>query len=249
MEDFLPFVLHYDPDFRSRIRGATASEIDQLEELVGLSLPQDYRTYLTLMGHYDDGLDLFVDAHAFLRDVREYYAECKADGDEPAPPGYVMVAVDGVGVRDMCIDATSAVYQCDRTVMEGPFAERLAKRAKAVVFDRYAPRRFTWSATFASTTRTPLRDAVRVVASTLGLEPRDFSDRWTFYADDANRCVCFSQQEGQAALLRVAAATQEEIRQIGARFESALTFQLHRWFPGNTPIYRRLPPPSSPGSR
>ncbi len=59
MEKLIEYVSSFDPDFSSKIRGASPSEIQIFQELVRRPLPTLYVSYLSRMGHGNGGLFLF----------------------------------------------------------------------------------------------------------------------------------------------------------------------------------------------
>ena len=56
IDDLFSYLDESDPDFRSRVRGASVDEIRQLECAMGVPLPQVHLEYLRAMGLNDGGL-------------------------------------------------------------------------------------------------------------------------------------------------------------------------------------------------
>ncbi len=56
IEKFLAYMKKFDPQFRSKIRGANEKDIQEMETSLGVLLPEVYREYMETMGQNDGGL-------------------------------------------------------------------------------------------------------------------------------------------------------------------------------------------------
>lgn len=140
MEKFLQYVSSFQPDFRSQIRGADPTPIDELSALTGLQIPSAYRDFLSVMGVADAGFRLGHPAHTALTDVLAYYAELVP---EDRPEGLLLFAVDGYGVPDLgiVVDPTKgrlqSVYQWGYGEPWMLYAESFEKMLFQEAFARY----------------------------------------------------------------------------------------------------------------
>lgn len=71
MYDLIEFIRQYDPDYPSRVRGATQKETERLERLVDRDLPSHYKDFLLHLGQ--DSGDLMPDTDLRIGRVVKFY--------------------------------------------------------------------------------------------------------------------------------------------------------------------------------
>src|SRR5437016_2302712 len=103
MEDFIQYVSQFDPDFASRIRGASAEEINTFERLVGLSLPPVYREFLSRMGHDSGGIDIAFEGTTRITEVMDYYQDLVLTGKVTAPRNCIVMGIGSPPTEDIAL--------------------------------------------------------------------------------------------------------------------------------------------------
>lgn len=243
MKQFLKYTSQFDRNFHKRIRGASEDEIRNFQEYVDYNIPNDYLIYLSIMGHYDDGLDLFVDADASIDALFEHYKDYYEDNEPAAPEGCLMVAVDGIGVNDFCIKRDTSVYHCDRVILQMQFSQSLRHLAYGTVFERYVPNQFNCTAIYDSVNHERMTARVGEMASSLGFRPLDFCDDWRYFAVSDVGSLMFKHLEGLGPILKVSGNDGGQVRKVGNLVAEELDLEFSELRPGHQEIKRRLPPP------
>jgi hypothetical protein len=109
LAEAIAYATALDPSLPSRLRGASAAQLDELVALVGAPLPPPLRALLEWMGERDGGTDLFGGFSGRIQDLIDLYRLAADDWQEPLlPPGYVLCAVpprDGSGDEVLVLDA------------------------------------------------------------------------------------------------------------------------------------------------
>jgi hypothetical protein len=221
MEAFFDYVTRFDPDFRSRIRGATAAEIAHLEELVGRPLPPPYRWFLENMGHREllgVGGETTTDISAVIR-VYEQLALTKR---RAAPPDGILIGVNGayydVALQDTA-EGEPRVLFTERFMILYPFAESLRKLLYRLAFRVHAPKRFPARAEFGGTDVRPRLEEFANFAAAENIQKHWFSD-YVCYCGESDHVILSAQQfERQGMSLRLAASNSHELSQLVDRFQ------------------------------
>lgn len=82
MEQLISAIERYHPSFRAKIEGCSPKEIEGLQSLVGIPLPDIYVDFLRAMGRQMGGLSLY-DGDFRLETLMKYYAGETVDRDSP----------------------------------------------------------------------------------------------------------------------------------------------------------------------
>lgn len=92
IDEFVEFLCKLDPDMKSRMRGATETELDELERLAGSRFCSSYRRFMLYFGHTEtDALSPFLTELSFsIEEAAEHYHELREFGSEP-PAGVVFL--------------------------------------------------------------------------------------------------------------------------------------------------------------
>jgi hypothetical protein len=88
MKELIEFISHYDPQYPTKIRGATEAEIAELERLIGRKLPSRYKEFLHHMGRGMGDFEVPETNFSIERVVRFY----RGKGRERVPARYVFIA-------------------------------------------------------------------------------------------------------------------------------------------------------------
>ena len=90
--EFVEFLCKLDPGMRSRMRGATESELDELERLAGQRFCSSYRQFMLCFGKTGtDALSPFLTELSFsIEEAAEHYHELREFGSE-LPAGVVFL--------------------------------------------------------------------------------------------------------------------------------------------------------------
>lgn len=79
IDEFVDYLLKLEPKFATRMKGASTSEIEVLEELAGVAFCSSYRQFLKHFGKTDVGAlnPFFYDYSFSINDAAEYYQQLR----------------------------------------------------------------------------------------------------------------------------------------------------------------------------
>ena len=234
MEQFVDYVTRWEPDFANRIRGATSSEIGELEELAGRPLPQTYRAYLSRLGRNDGGLDIGQTATTEIKQVIDFYREALAAGDS-LPLDCIVIAVGGVGVGETSLqirftDEPRVVDTSDDRI-EGLYAESLPILVYRISFMKYRARCLPYSAIYVSTGKANELAQGQSTALALGFVLQWFSDSICICGERSDAVFMLNQFEGRTPWLRIAATERNQVENIGEGFARSIGVRFQRSWP------------------
>jgi hypothetical protein len=107
MDRLISCVSKYQPDFPTRIQGASPEDVAKLERLTGLSLPSAYKDYLLRFGRNDGGFAVGTESRTDVDDIIEYYTESLEYDMEDIPPNCMVIAVSGGGTYELSLEYKS----------------------------------------------------------------------------------------------------------------------------------------------
>ena len=234
MEQFVDYVTQWEPDFANRIRGATSSEIGELEKLAGRPLPQTYRAYLSRLGRNDGGLDIGQTATTEIKQVIDFYREALAAGDS-LPLDCIVIAVGGVGVGETSLQIRSTdeprVVDTSDDRIEGLYAESLPILVYRISFMKYRARCLPYSAIYVSTGEDNELAEGQSTALALGFVLQWFSDSICICGERSDAVFMLNQFEGRTPWLRIAATERKRVEDIGEGFARSIGVRFQRWWP------------------
>jgi hypothetical protein len=230
IDSFLRFAASYDASFPAAIEGATEDEIRELEALVGLPLPSDYRHYLSAMGRADGGIDLACDGTTTIADLIGYYRERVVGAPYPPPPGCVVIRIGDLGC--LCMEASGAhrvVWAVDHGI-DRIFGASLTHVLHRQAFIKYELAQKPASAFYIDGA---VRDLVLPAAAVLrdaGFETLWFSDSEALCAVQGTTSVVVERSYGTKGLVKIAGAHRADVERMGVRLQTALGLTLWRWW-------------------
>ncbi len=228
MKRFIDFVSQYDPNFPAKIRGASPTEIGQLEQLVGYQLPAFYRDYLSYLGHNHGGINIAFEASADIGSVIEYYQESILSNMQELPQNSIVIAAYGSPLNQISLqfnDSSTSeepiVNLSDGAEIESFYAESLEKLLYQVAYLKYQPNLFSISVSYTSVilprgTIDERAKIARQVVLELGFEQRWFSGTVIFCADRKNEAsIWIVQAEDGGPTAKISAWTRQTVEEIG----------------------------------
>jgi hypothetical protein len=91
-QQFFEMVIQLRPELTSQLKGATESEISEMEKLSDQKLPADYRTFLQTMGRRMQPLAILregrPDLNANIQDILSAHRKAKNEARSGKPPWY-----------------------------------------------------------------------------------------------------------------------------------------------------------------
>jgi hypothetical protein len=227
MQDLLSYISATDPSFVSRIRGARAEEIQELESTVRMKLPPDYREFLSQMGHEDGGLRIGNDSSTRLRDIKGYYADVLADDDwnDMIPSDCIVIAYSGVRTPELSLEflgtAQHVIFSSGPKKL-GECAESLEKLLFRSAFSNVHRRLAPHSAIYEAKSDVISVDDAAAVATRLGFAREWFSDRVCYCGVRGGSQLFFQRILGRPLWLRVSAPEASELDVVGMEFQRDL---------------------------
>ncbi|AUX35518.1 MULTISPECIES: SMI1/KNR4 family protein [Sorangium] len=230
MDKLVTYASTFDPTFPSRIRGAGTEEIERLQDLAGHVLPQDYKEYLSLMGHGDGGALSSTEICTDIAEVIAFYEENVATGEDEVPSDCVVIGVGGVAVQQLYLE-----HEAQGHVFDGADGEKLRlwsesfeKLLHQQIYMQYRPNQLAHSAFYATSDRAPVFNSARAAAIRLGFAPEWFSDKITFCGERSGTVLVLNQLEGQGLWVRIAAERVEALPTIAQSIAEASGVLLQR---------------------
>ncbi len=226
MHQFLEYITAFDPDFASRIEGASASEIERFEDVAGGPFPSDYRVFLELMGRKDDAIFGSDDIVSSAAHLTEFYEHDVRSDEVTIPPNCVVFGISGLSIEELFLDRSDPhrVLQLageeDETLWASSFRAFLYQQA----FARMA--RLDHSVVFFSRDAKPRHDRAQRLAEDLDLERQWFSDEVTLcYQSDETR-VMVRQFSGHSARVDLSCRSIVRLWRLAIRLSRVLDLPL-----------------------
>jgi hypothetical protein len=197
MDRFLEYATSLDPTFPSRIEGATASEIDQLERAVAGPLPPDYRAYLELMGRRDDGI---IGGDEFLTsatDLVDYYETSVGSGDVRVPADCIVFGAGYASIEALYLDreAPHGIFESDDGAKGTMWTPSLRVLLYQQAFMRAAARRHAHTTVLSGAHPAPRQRRAERLLGDLELKRLWFSDETTLCYESADDRVAVHRGE------------------------------------------------------
>jgi SMI1/KNR4 family protein SUKH-1 len=235
MEELLEYISRYRPQFAREIRGATEEEIAQLERLVGEPLPDQYRSFLEIMG-IDPGPFSFSNDDAMtIADITYYYRE-RDRGETKAPSDCVVIAWGGTEYEEQQLSleqgspTTSRVLvSSDEQILElyaASFEKLLFRRA----FIQYPLLLSSSRGIYIGHTHEHQVEIAGGVARAHAFREHWFSDQVAFCGEreDGALILC-DQLEGRPLTVTIAASKRSTITECARPFEKELRVTFSHW--------------------
>jgi hypothetical protein len=235
VNNFVVYVAESEPSFADKIRGASVEEIAKLEERVGTPLPESYRSYLSLFGKSDGGLDLGYGATTNIERVYDFYGDLIAEGNSP-PPRCIVIAVEGATIGDTSLEIVNAAQE-PRVVntvddqIKGLYADSLPPLLYRLAFMKYRAKIFPHSAIYLGKDTKPTLGQARDVALKAALVPQWFSDSVCLCCERPHAMVAVNQFAGQGPWVRISADERAIVESLGDAFAASLGVTFNRWWP------------------
>lgn len=214
MQRFVQYVTTFDPQFASKIEGATAGEIQQFEQAAGVPLPSSLRRFLEVMGHRDGGLRLAFEGTTDVGDLIDAYQKRRLY----LPSNSVAFGFGGLAMDAVCLDLSGgaeppAIFVTDgkRT---GLYAESLPRLLFRTAFAKYRLPALAHSGYLGCPGGQSILEPVRAGLLREGFTILPFSDAIAICAERAGAAVIAQQYEGEGGAVLVGAAGAEAARQI-----------------------------------
>jgi len=235
IDDLISYVSKFQPDFPTRIQGAGAEDVAELERLTGLSLPFTYKEYLLRLGRDDGGLDVGGGSTTKISAIVDYYTESMEFDMQDIPPNCLVIAVSGGGTFELSLEYKSdteyPVLLTSGDTIKGFFSESFEKLLFRHAFVKYRMRSLPSSAIYwGGSDEESLRKALEV-ALNLGFERKWFSDRVSFCGESHESAVVIERILSRPVWMRISAQQAAEVERLGDIFvkQSGMVFQ--QWWP------------------
>jgi hypothetical protein len=223
VQQLLQYIVRYASDFSSRVAGADASEIAELERMAGRPLPPAYRDFLATLGRDDGGLRLGVEASSRIDRVLAHYREHVLTGQESVPKDGLVIAVGGVVIEEVCLvglsGQTPAVAFASGDRIVGPYADSLEQLLFRLAFTKYRLAAFPVSGRYTGAEAARRLAEAEKKAVGLGFERQWFSDSLAFCGESPRGlAIALSEYQGLGLAVRVAGRDRAEVEEIGDDF-------------------------------
>jgi len=104
MNDYIQYVLLFDPLFETKIQGAKEDDILKLAELTKHDLPIVYKDYLLKMGINNGGINFAQDHLSSIDDIIDFYQEDMLFDDIKIPENYIVVGCGSESYGEFLLD-------------------------------------------------------------------------------------------------------------------------------------------------
>ncbi len=234
IDEFLSYVTKFEPDFRTRISGAAEGDISSLQALSGFELPPAYHSYLQHLGGNDGGLDIGQGATTRAGAVIRYYKELQAE-NESAPPGCIVIAVNGVAVGETSLQFAEAgeprVVNTSGDQIKDLYAESLPDLLFRVAFIKYRAKQLKFSNIYEGSLGGAHLETGRDVALANGFDQQWFSDSICFCGERADAAIMINQFVGRVLWIRIASDDRDVVQSLGRIFESQIDVRFKQTWP------------------
>ena len=204
---------YYFPAAAAAAEGANPQQISDLEQLVGRSLPDDYRQYLERMGGY--GISINTDGPGSrAADVIIYYRDLYASG-QTVPDGYVIIApgdrVSSIGLQDQPDRKPAVVLMGDRGEAQiRPLADSLPNLLFQTVFTNGNNAVSPCFGSGQGRASCDWLNQARQAAADLGLAEQRFSEPSLLCCQGETTAISVNQFEASMLSVRVWSRSREE---------------------------------------
>jgi len=226
MEHFIQYVSQFEPDFASRIRGASEEEIDTLERLAGLRLPPIYRTFLSRMGHASGGIDIAFEGTTRITEVIDYYQNSVRTGKARVPPNSLIIGIGSPPTEDVALQLGSDRACPAFLASEGELLQLLADSLETllfrVAFATFRMKLFHAGGTYRNNSAARQRELADAVAVEIGYQRQWFSDSIEFCGERRDSAIIINQYQHHGLAIRIRAESDTEVESIGSVFAQRL---------------------------
>lgn len=225
VDELIIRVSQWSPGFADRIQGASASEIQELTELVGRPLEPEHEQFLARMGHDRGGLVSCFGGSWDISDIIEDYQDRKKETEE----GFLVTEIpsdralletpDPADVGEMFIYLMSRPGQRAQVVTGSLEAESLTGCLGRNAFEAFRLRALPCHVFYTSSyrdvgMRPVLEDARRILLG-LGFEEQWFSDSVFFAGEAEGVAVLLCQYERQGLTVSLSSQSLRQAEAVG----------------------------------
>jgi hypothetical protein len=244
IEGLIDYIDARQKDFRQKIVGASAAQIEPLnvavKQLAGFDLPEDYRQFLAAMGASETPFSFTSDAAHVIEEVLEKHQILIEDG-ERLPPNSFLIAVYGFHTEEIALECfvekdgqtrSGCVFMPDgervSKILSDGFIEYLYGQAFKYVVGTKMP----LTGTLIGNRREPSLEQIEQIAAHFGLEKQWFSDSITLCAcDTEEKTVVYACQAlGDYVWLRVSGQDQKKVAAIKERLIYNVDLNFEKWW-------------------
>jgi hypothetical protein len=242
IEGLIDYIAARQTDFRQKISGVGAAQIEQLNGVVnqfaGLDLPEDYRQFLAAMGASETPFSFMYDATHVIGEVLEKH-QFLIEDQENLPPNSFLIAVYGFQTDEIALECladknrnSGRVFVPDGErvgeILGDGFIEYLYGQAFKYVVGAKMP----VTGTLIGNRREPNLAQIEKVVASFGLEKQWFSDSITFCAcDAAEKTVVYARQKsGDYVWLRVSGEDRNQVVAIKESLMREADLNFEKWW-------------------
>ncbi|NER35204.1 MAG: SMI1/KNR4 family protein [Oscillatoria sp. SIO1A7] len=219
MEDFLTYILGFEPTFLEQVEGASPEEIETLQSIVGFYLPKKYRDFLSIMGRNKGNLYFVYDEGSTdIRDIIQFYHDTLLEGEE-YPENCVLIAADGYVTIGLIVNQEETpVFMIDGAKAYELIADSFEKMLFARAFCKYQLTSFEYIKGYSSSNPENRLSLSKDIVKDFGFEIMWFSDSGAIYAQKNGAAIAISQGQIGGMSLSVGATSELEAKKIGDVF-------------------------------
>lgn len=223
MKDLLEYIKQTNPNFECQIRGALPEEISKLENLVGTSLPDNYKEFLAIMGHGDGGLDLTFGGTTDITDIIDFYerfciqlgfklpSKCVLIGLGPPPSGHIVLMLEE--------NQEPKVFGMEDNEIYGLLAGSFRKLLFQVAFMQFRFYQYPVIRFYSNNNRERQLAAAINVAIDLQFQPLWFSDENCFNGEKKGMFLHIFQFQENDLNISITGELESEVETVGEIFK------------------------------
>ena len=231
-------------DFRAKIKGASETQIEQLnavvKQLAGFDLPPDYRDFLAAMGAADTPFSFTGDAVHLIEEVLEKHQILIEDGDR-LPPDSFLIAVYGLEIDEIALECfadnngktrSGRVFVPDGERLSEVLGDGFIEYLYSKAFQYTVGVRTPLTGTLIGNRREPSLADIENIGARFGLEKQWFSDSVNYCACDAaeKTVVYANQKSGGYVWLRVSGEDQKTLAALKESLMQEADLNFEKWW-------------------
>jgi hypothetical protein len=242
VEGLIDYIAARQTDFRQKIAGASAAQIEQLntavKQLGGFNLPEDYRQFLIAMGATETPFSFTYDAAHRIEEVLEKHQQLIED-HENLPPNSFLIAVYGFQVEEIALECFAdkngnggRVFVPDGERIGEILGDGFIEYLYGQAFKYVVGAKTTVTGTLIGNRREPNLAQIEQTAAHFGLEKQWFSDSITFCAcDTAEKTVIYARQKlGDYVWARVSGEDRKTITALKESLTHEADLNFEKWW-------------------
>ncbi|MCF2506294.1 hypothetical protein L0663_23065 [Dyadobacter sp. CY107] len=217
MRSVIQYGLLFDRSFAEKIKGASKSDVWQLQNLTKTSLSSQHIEFLLTMGIDCNDLVASPDIRTNIHEIINFYHENILTGEEEIPNNYSLFGVGGGAIDHLLINRTSnGIFVINDNIDVGKqWSATLEKLLFRHVFARYRHLKAKQSMVFVnSEVMHHHLSKCDPILGKFGLVKLWFSDAISISAESNNRALQIVKDEGSGWWVRVSAEDELVINSI-----------------------------------